>query len=258
MPKHVVLYRVECSPFFWTRCFVNGRYYIRSTETTNKKIAYEVAKRHFMDRLRSDDPRQLLTPKTFSAVAMSLLEQEKAASKKSLYINDKGKINSTLLPFFKDRLIDQITHRDLVGFLNHLNTLKVKSKKAPYRETDKLLSPATKKHHLALVHKIFKHAVEIGSLQSIPHFPKLKEKLRTSQKRDFLTWGEYTSLQRTVNQMIRKQAEYKGKQPYVSNAQVVHSIRLSLPLKAERVYCVLECSASQIACRDRYHSFNYR
>jgi hypothetical protein len=54
-----------------------------------------VAKTLFMDALRSDEPRHILKPKTFAAVAMSLLAQELAASKRSLYINDKGKINST-------------------------------------------------------------------------------------------------------------------------------------------------------------------
>jgi len=210
MPRHVCIYQVDCSPYYWTRCFVNGRYRIKSTETTNKKLAYEFAKSHFMDTLRTDDPKHILKPKTFAAVALSLLSQEKAASKKSLYINDKGKVNSTILPFFKDGLIDQISHRDLSDFLTHLNGLKIREKKAPYRETDQPLSPATKKHHLGLVHKIFKHAVEIGSLQSIPHFPKLKEKLRTSQKRDYLTMGEYSSLQRTVNLLIVKGVDYKG------------------------------------------------
>lgn len=210
MPRHVCVFQVACSPFYWTRCFVNGRYHIKSTETKNKKLAYEFAKSHFMDVLRSDDPKHILKPRTFAAVALSLLDQEKAASKKSLYINDKGKINSTILPFFKDRLIDQISHRDLSEFLTHLNGLRIREKKAPYRETDRPLSPATKKHHMGLVHKIFKHAVEIGSLQAVPHFPKLKEKLRTAQKRDYLTMGEYASLQRTVNQMIAKGSEYKG------------------------------------------------
>jgi integrase len=210
MPRHVRIYEVDCSPFYWTRCFVNGRYHIKSTETTNKKLAYEFAKEHFMGVLRSDEPRHILKPKTFSSIAMSLLEQERATSKKSLYVNDKGKINSTILPFFKDKLIDQITHRDLSDFLTHLNKLKIKEKKAPYRDTDKLISPATKKHHIGLVHKIFKHAVEIGSLQAIPHFPKLKEKLRTTQKRDYFTWGEYNQLQRCVNKMIDDQVEYKG------------------------------------------------
>jgi len=210
MPRHVCVYRVDCSPYYWTRCFVNGRYHIKSTETINKKNAYEFAKNHFMGVLRTDDPKHILKPKTFAAIAMSLLEQEKAASKKSLYINDKGKINSTILPFFKDRLIDQISHRDLSDFLIHINGLRIKERKAPYKETDKPLAPATKKHHMGLVHKIFKHAVEIGSLQAVPHFPKLRERLRTAQKRDYLTMGEYASLQRTVNTLISKGADYKG------------------------------------------------
>jgi len=62
MPKHVVIYRVECSPFYWTRCFVNRRYRVRSTETSNKKLAYEFAKNNFMDALRDDEPSLTARP----------------------------------------------------------------------------------------------------------------------------------------------------------------------------------------------------
>ena len=210
MPRHVVIYRVECSPFYWTRCFVNRRYRVRSTETSNKKLAYEFAKNNFMDALRDDEPSHIQSPKTFSAVAMSLLNLEKAASKKSLYAIDKGRLNSTILPFFKDKLIADITHRDLVGFLEQLNKTKIKAKKKPYLETDQALSPASKKHNLSLVHKIFKHAVEMGVTNSIPLFPKIKEKLQTTQKRDYLTMGEYIQLQKCINKMIKDGISYKG------------------------------------------------
>ena len=200
MPRHVVIYRVECSPFYWTRCFVNRRYRVRSTETSNKKLAYEFAKNNFMDALRDDEPSHIQSPKTFSAVAMSLLNLEKAASKKSLYAIDKGRMNSTILPYFKD----------LVGFLEQLNKTKIKAKKKPYLETDQVLSPASKKHNLSLVHKIFKHAVEMGVINSIPLFPKIKEKLQTTQKRDYLTWGEYNQLQKCINKMIKDGISYKG------------------------------------------------
>ena len=68
-------------------------------------------------------------------------------------------MNSTILPFLKDRLIADITHRNLVGFLEQLNKTKIKAKKKLYLETDQVLSLAPKKHNLSLAHRIFKHAV---------------------------------------------------------------------------------------------------
>lgn len=196
LPKHVIIFEVPCSPYYWTRCYVNGRYRMKSTESTNKKLAYEFAKSFFLDQIRNQEPQHLLKPKTFGSVALSLLDMEKATAKKSLYINDKGKVNSLLLPFFQDKLISEITHQDLARFLVKLN--------------EKGYSPATKKHHMTLVHKIFKHAVELQVIHALPLFPKIKERLKTSQPRDYLAWGEYQHFTKTINKMIKKGVTYKG------------------------------------------------
>lgn len=196
VPSHVVIFKVPCSPFLWTRCYVNGRYRMKSTETTSKRVAYEFAKSFFLDQLRNQEPKNSLKPKTFGAVAISLLDMEKATAKKSLYNNDKGKVNSLLLPFFQDKLISEINHQDLAKFLGVLN--------------EKDYAPATKKHHMTLVHKVFKHAVELGVIHAIPLFPKIKERLKTNQPRDYLTAGEYRLFTKTINQMIKKGITYKG------------------------------------------------
>ena len=68
---------------------------------------------------------------------------------------------------------------------------------------EKELSPATKKHYLSLVSKIFKHGVEEGVIKAIPLFPKISERLTTKEKRDFLTMGEYTKLNNTARDLAK-------------------------------------------------------
>jgi integrase len=74
----------------------------------------------------------------------------------------------------------------------------------------KELSPATKKHYLSLVSKIFKHGVEEGVIKAIPLFPKISERLTTKEKRDFLTMGEYTKLNNTARDLAKDGVVVRG------------------------------------------------
>jgi integrase len=164
---------------------------MRSTKTEVKKEAIEVAKEFFYELLQNKGGKAGSKVKTrsFSGLAVSLLDIEKTTAKKSLYLNDKGKINNFLIPHFGEKLISEIDHKDLVGMMEQLN--------------QKELSPATKKHYLSLVSKIFKHGVEEGVIKTIPLFPKISERLTTKEKRDFLTMGEYTKLNNTARDLAK-------------------------------------------------------
>ncbi len=197
MPKHVVVYQVPDSCFWWTRCWVNNRYHIKSTKTENKRVAIEFAKGHFLACLKSGQGDSRSNPVTFASLALSLLEKEAVTAKPSLYTNDKGKVSGVLIPFFKDQRADGINHQDLVRFLDHLN--------------QKNLGQATKKHYLSLLNKIFRHGVEIGTLKQTPLLPKIKGRTQTRLKRDYLEWGtEYQALTNAAQELIQEGAVYKG------------------------------------------------
>ena len=141
-PEKLVIFKVECSRFWWARVYVNGRMRMRSTKTEVKKEAVEVAKEFFYELLQNKGGKAGSKVKTrsLSGLAVSLLDIEKTTAKKSLYLNDKGKINNFLIPHFGEKLISEIDHKDLVGMLEKLN--------------EKELSPATKKHYLSLVSEL--------------------------------------------------------------------------------------------------------
>ena len=197
-PEKLVIFKVECSRFWWARVYVNGRMRMRSTKTEVKKEAIEVAKEFFYELLQNKGGKAGSKVKTrsFSGLAVSLLDIEKTTAKKSLYLNDKGKINNFLIPHFGEKLISEIDHKDLVGMMEQLN--------------QKELSPATKKHYLSLVSKIFKHGVEEGVIKAIPLFPKISERLKTKEKRDFLTMAEYTKLNNTARDLAKKEVVVRG------------------------------------------------
>jgi len=196
LPTHVVIFKVEASPFWWTRFYtLNKRYVIRSTKTTDKSEAFRFSRQLFMDSLRNSPPPNV-TPKSFPAVAVSLLEREKATAKKSLYINDQGKLNGVFFRAFANQNLGDITNHDINNFLIALRA--------------KNLAPATKKHYLGLLKKVFRHGIELNVIDRLPLFPRLGEKLQTAQKRDYFTFGEYTKLSKTILRLEKAKATFRG------------------------------------------------
>lgn len=202
VPSHVRIFQVECSPYWWTRCFVNGRYTVRSSgvdaKKGNKRDAYAFAKQTYQDALINvrANPKSKVKNRTFAVLANALVVHEKTTAKKSLYLNDKGKVEGFLIPMFGVKNIDEIEYADLVAMMEDLN--------------QKDLAPATKKHYLSLMSKIFKFAVQEGVLKSIPPFPKISGRLKTKEKRDYLTKGEYTSLNKVCDKLAEDGVKVRG------------------------------------------------
>lgn len=193
MPEKLVIFRVENSKFWWTRVYLNGRMYVKSTgivdERNNQRLAFEYAKTFYNDCLLNQrpNPKSKVKSLQFSVLAASLVETERTTSKESLYKNDFGKINGLLIPHFGEKRITDIEYQDLVDLLEELNK--------------KDLAPATKKSYMSLMSKIFKYAVQEGALKTIPPFPKLKERLKTKESRDYLAWGEYVKLNKAATDL---------------------------------------------------------
>jgi integrase len=202
MPEKLVIFRVENSKFWWTRVYLNGRMFVKSTgivdERNNQRLAFEFAKTFYNDCLLDQRPNPKSKVKTtqFSVLAASLVETERTTAKESLYKNDLGKINGLLIPHFGEKKIADIEYQDLVGLLEELNS--------------KDLAPATKKSYMSLMSKIFKYAVQEGALKAIPPFPKLKERLKTKESRDYLAWGEYVILNKAVLDLEKLGEKVRG------------------------------------------------
>ena len=201
-PKKLVIYRVENSKCWWTRVYMNGYMNVQSTgvvdERNNKRLALEYAKQFYNEVLlkQRSSPKSKIKNAQFSVVAASLVEMEKTTAKKSLYLNDKGKVEGFLIPHFGEKLITEIEYSDLVQVMEELN--------------NKGLAPATKKHYLSLLSKIFKYAVQEGIIKSIPPFPKLGERLKTKEKRDYFTFDEYRKLNKATLDLAGKGEKVRG------------------------------------------------
>ena len=198
MPEKLVIFKVECSRYWWARVYMYDRYFVKSTKTEIRKEAQDFAKQLYEDALQNKgvNPRSKTKTRLFSGLALALLNVEKTTAKKSLYQNDKGKIENFLIPHFGEKLISDLEYSDLVGMMDELNK--------------KGLSPATKKQYLSLVSKIFKYAVQENVIKFIPPFPKLSERLKTKEKRDYLTNGEYTKLNNAVLRLEKAGAKVRG------------------------------------------------
>ena len=202
MPEKLVIFRVENSKFWWTRVYLNGRMYVKSTgvvdERNNQRLAFEFAKSFYNDCLLNQrpNPKSKVKSLQFSVLAASLVETERTTAKESLYKNDLGKINGLLIPHFGEKKITEIEYQDLVDLLEELNA--------------KDLAPATKKSYMSLMSKIFKYAVQEGALKAIPPFPKLKERLKTKESRDYLAWGEYVKLNKAVLDLEKLGEKVRG------------------------------------------------
>ena len=69
VPKHVVIYRIPASSFWWTRCYTaDQRYLVRSTKTDRKREAQQFARQLFIDSLTKAVNTGRLDPKTLRAV----------------------------------------------------------------------------------------------------------------------------------------------------------------------------------------------
>lgn len=197
LPDYVVIYRIQSSKFYWARVWTPEKCYaIRSTKTTSKREALVFARQLYIDSITNNLIVAKTNPKSMVAVADSLLLQEKANARKSLYVKDKNMLANSILPHFGTKLLTDVTHADLTEYLAKLN--------------EKGLSPATKKHHMGLIGKVFSHGISLRVIHYKPMFPKLGEKMRTALKRDYLTIKEYRHLNKTIVDMEKRGVKYRG------------------------------------------------
>lgn len=196
-PKKLVIFKIQDSKFWWARVYMNKRYYYRSTKTEIKKQALEVAKQIYNESLvHSLQQPEAVRLTSLSAVAVQLLKVVEQTRKKTLYGNDKSRINKLIIPYFAEMDINEIKTSDIAGFIQVMNENKY--------------APATKKNYLSVLHKIFVYAHQQEIIKQIPVFPRLTEKLQTAQKRDYLTINEYKTLNRTVLRLSKQGVKVRG------------------------------------------------
>ena len=182
-PKKLVVYLTPSSKYYWVRVFYQGKYFTKSTKSTNlvesKKFAIKFYEQVLMNSVitKTSDSN-----KSFTVVGRHYLESIKPISVASVYRNDESRFKNELSPFFNEQDISTITNSQISKLLNKL--------------TEKERSLSTLKHYMVVLRKILKFGISNDLLDKLPVFPKLNGKTRTTQKRDYLTDDEYDSIVR--------------------------------------------------------------
>ena len=180
-PKKLVVYLTLSSKYYWVRVYFQGKYFTKSTKTTNlvesKKFGVKFYEQVLMNSVitKTSD-----TNKSFTVVGRNYLESIKPTSLPTVYRSDKSRFEFELSPFFNEQDISTITNSQISRFLNKLS--------------EKTRSLSTLKHYIVVLRKILKFGLSNDLIDKLPVFPKLSNKTRTTQKRDYLTDKEYDSI----------------------------------------------------------------
>jgi integrase len=182
-PKKLVVYLTPSSKYYWVRVFFQGKYFTKSTKSTNlvesKKFGIKFYEQVLMNSVitKTSDSN-----KSFTVVGRNYLDSIKPITIPSVYRNDESRFKNELSPFFNEQDISTITNSQISQLLKKL--------------TEKERSLSTLKHYMVVLRKILKYGISNDLIDKLPVFPKLSSKTRTTQKRDYLTDEEYDSIVR--------------------------------------------------------------
>ncbi len=196
-PKKLVIYLTPASKFYWTRVFYHGKYFTRTTKTTNpaeaKKKAIEFYQEVLISATNSNSTKQATS---LSVIGKQYLDSIKKAKRPSAYRNDESRYENGILPFFGEQDIRTISHAKLNQFVGYL--------------AERELSPATQKHYIVVLRKILKFAIANEQLDKLPLFPRISGQLQTDQKRHDFTLEEYDKLVETAELLAEQNTMVRG------------------------------------------------
>jgi integrase len=196
-PSRLVVYKIAASRFYWVRYYYNGRYYIKSTKCEELKDAKRFAIKFYeQTMLTAISSKTSETNKAFSVVALNYFKATEKNTDRVVYKSNFSRYRLHLLPFFKDQSIDTITNAQLNQLISRLQ--------------DADLQPSTIKHYLVVLRTIFKYAIANGLMQALPLFPKVSGRLRTAQKRDYLTQDEYEQIVQCTERLAKQKVAVRG------------------------------------------------
>jgi integrase len=196
-PTRLVVYKIAASRFYWVRYYYLSRYHTKSTKCETLKDAKTFAIKFYEHTmLNAVTTKTNEQNKSFAVVANSYFKNTEQNTNTSAYKSNFSRYKLHLLPFFKDQNIDSITNSQLNKLVSRLQ--------------EENLQPATIKHYLVVLRTIFKYAIANELMQSLPLFPKVNGRLRTTQKRDYFTQDEYDEVVQTTERLAEQGVCVRG------------------------------------------------
>ncbi len=192
-PKKLIIFRVHASPFWWCRCFYNGKHYKRSTKTELKPQAIQFAKRFFVE-LVSDRVEPICRvkrhPTMFVALAKAVLKEdalkvERGELSRRYLVCQQQRLGGLLLDAFGSLDIREIDYERMDQFRTDL-----------FRRG---LSNSTIQLYMASLNKVFTLAQRLGILTAAPIKPKIKQ---VDNARGHFELDEYRQLCKTSRRLL--------------------------------------------------------
>ncbi len=196
-PDKLVIYKTDASKYFWVRLYFNGRYHTKSTKAESVVAAKSFAVSFYESVLvNAKVTHKSDKSKAFATMGARFFESVEQSTKATVFRTDFSRYKSDLLPLFGEQEIDTITNAQISGLQNRL--------------LERNLSTATIKHFMVVLRKIMKFAVSNDLMSNIPVFPKVGGRLKTFQKRDYLTLDEYKSVVAKAEKLAEDKVEVRG------------------------------------------------
>lgn len=196
-PQKLIIYKTDASKYYWVRLYFNGRYHTKSTKTETVVAAKAFAVNFYESVLiNAKVTHKSDKSKAFATISARFFESVEQSTKETVFRTDFSRYKSDLLPLFGEQEIDTITNAQISGLQNRL--------------LERNLSTATIKHFMVVLRKIMKFAVSNDLMSNIPVFPKVGGRLKTFQKRDYLTLDEYKQVVAKAEKLAEDKLEVRG------------------------------------------------
>ncbi len=196
-PEKLIIYKTDASKYFWVRLYFNGRYHTKSTKAESVVAAKSFAVSFYESVLvNAKVTHKSDKSKAFATMGARFFESVEQSTKATVFRTDFSRYKSDLLPLFGEQEIDTITNAQISGLQNRL--------------LERNLSTATIKHFMVVLRKIMKFAVSNDLMSNIPVFPKVGGRLKTFQKRDYLTLDEYKAVVAKAEKLAEDKVEVRG------------------------------------------------
>lgn len=221
-PTKLTIYQLHASPFWWVRYYVEHKIYRKSTRETDKRKAFEFAKK-FYDDLNFKQHGGLLRDKhdNFEVCARIVVEQQEFAVKRKemsaeMCQADKYRLEKEVLPFFREFSVKDVDYFVLERFMNKL--------------TNDKLHGSTISNYMGLVSKTLKYAQRRAYIAAVPQIPKPK---KVDSARGWFTAKEYRLLWEAARRMSGSVYEVR-KRVLSDGVEDIFACERLIPTQAER------------------------
>jgi len=193
-PNKLIIFRVAASPFWWCRCWHEGRHHKRSTKTELKRQAIGFAKQFFSQlvsaQLEIVCRSKRHPPSSFIALAKAVMKEDTLKAERGelslRYVRcQQQRIEGVLFAAFGERDITEIDYAAMDELRTDL-----------FRRG---LSNSTIRLHFASLNKVIAYAQRVGVIASPPIKPRVKQ---IDNARGYFELREYQQLRRACRRLL--------------------------------------------------------